>query len=144
MQPSATRPAPSPERPQALSVLAVLAAIGGIGAILGVLAGAFLIHGLPSLDGRDALIVTPALALAALYLAFAYGAWTVKPWAWTVGVVAGAGTVAYVIVILATQWGELMRDAPPLAWMSILVAVIAAAGVVVLFRADVKGAFGRT
>jgi len=44
--------------------------------VLGVLAGAFVIHGLDSLDSldaSDAIIVIPALALSALYLAFAYG-----------------------------------------------------------------------
>ncbi len=53
-----------------------------MGAVLGVLAGAFVIHGLASLDARDAIIVLPALGLAALYLAFAYGAWTLKSWGW--------------------------------------------------------------
>lgn len=122
--------------------MAILAGMGGVGAILAVLAGAFVIHGLDSLGATDAVIVVPALALAALYLAFAYGAWTLKSWAWTLGPVAAVATIVYVAAILITQWAELMRDAPPLAWMTLLVAVIAAVGLVVWFRPDVKAAFG--
>ena len=143
MQPSVTRPAPSPERPGIVTVAAVLAAIAGVVVILGVLAGAFLIHGVASLDAGDALIVTPGLVLAGMYLALAYGAWTLKPWAWTLGVVAAVATILYTAVILVAQWGELMRDAPPLAWMGVLVAVIAAIGLALWFRWDVTSAFDR-
>ena len=143
MQPSLTRPVQSPERPQTVTIVSILAAIGGVGAVLAVLAGAFVIHGLDSLDATDAVIVTPALLLAALYLALAFGAWTLKPWAWTLGIAAAIGTIVYVAAVLVTQWGELMRDAPPLAWMALLVAVIAAVGLVLWFRPDVKEAFGR-
>lgn len=143
MQPPVSRPTPSSERPQTVTILAILAAVGGVGAILGVLAGAFVVHGLASLDISDAVIVTPALVLAGLYLAFASGAWTLKAWAWTLGVVVGVATVVYVTAILVTQWAELMRDAPPLAWMALLVVVIAALGLVLWFRPHVKAAFDR-
>ncbi len=143
MQPSVTQPGPTPERPQTVTAMAVLAAIGGIGAILAVLAGAFLVHGVDSLDATDAPVVIPALALAAMYLAFAYGAWTLKPWAWALGLVAAVATIAYVALVLVTQWAELMRDAPPLAWLSLLVALVAAAALVLWFRPDVMAAFGR-
>ncbi len=143
MQPSVTRPASTPERPQTVTAMAILAAIGGVGAILAVLAGAFVVHGVDSLDATDAVVVVPALALAASYLAFAYGAWLLKPWAWMLGLVAAFATIAYVAVILLTQWAELMRDAPPLAWLALLVAVVAGAAVVLWFRPDVRAAFGR-
>ena len=143
MQPSITHQVPAPERPHAVTILAIVAAIGGVGAVLAVLAGALVIHGLASLDATDAIIVTPALALAALYLALAHGAWTLKSWGWTLGVVAAVATIVYVAAILATQWAELMRDAPPLAWMAVLVAVVAAAGLVLWYRPDVKAAFDR-
>jgi hypothetical protein len=144
MQPSVTRPASPPERPQTVTVVAILAAVGGVGAVLAVLAGAFVVHGVDSLDATDAVIVTPALVLAALYLALASGAWTLKPWAWTLGLVVAVATIAYVAAILGTQWTELMRDAPPLAWIGLLVAGIAAVGLVLWFRPDVKEAFGHT
>jgi hypothetical protein len=143
MQPSISRSAPAPERPAIVTVGAVLATAAGIVVILGVLAGAFLIHGLASLDAGDAVIVTPGLVLAAGYLALGYGAWTLKPWAWTLGVVAGIATIAYSAVILVTQWGELMRDAPALAWMGVLVVVATVVGLVLWFRPEVKAAFVR-
>ena len=143
MQPSITRPAPSPERPGIVTGAAILAAIAGVLVVLGVLEGAFLIHGLASLDAGDALIVTPGLVLAGMYLALAHGAWTLKPWAWTLGVVAAVATILYTAVILVAQWGELMRDAPALAWMGVLVAVVAAIGVALWFRWDVRASFDR-
>lgn len=143
MQQSVTRPAPSPERPTTVTVMAILAVIGGVGIVLGVLAGAFLIHGIASLDAVDAVIVGPGLVLAVLYLALARGAWNLKPWGWTLGVVAAAATIVYTVIILVVQWGELMRDAPPLAVMGLLVAAVAAVGLFFWFRPDVKAAFGR-
>lgn len=142
-QNAASRPASSPDRPTTVTVLAIFAVIGGVGAVLGVLAGALLIHGLASLDPTDAVIVIPALVLAALYLAFAYGAWNLRPWGWTLGVVASGATIVYTTTILVAQWGELMRDAPPLALIGVLVGVIAAVGLFFWFRPDVKAAFGR-
>ncbi len=140
---STTRPMPSPERPTAISVLAILAAVAGVLGVLGVLAGAFLIHGLSSLDGGDAVRVLPGLALAGSYLVFARGAWTLKSWAWTLGVVIGVGTIAYLSVILAVEWAELMRDGPPLAWASLLVILVAATGLVYWLRPEVRAAFDR-
>lgn len=123
--------------------MAIVAAVGGIGAVLGVLAGAFLIHGLASLDPTDAIVVIPGLVLAALYLSFAYGAWTLKPWAWTLGVVVGVASIVYVAAILVRDWAEFMRDAPPLAGIGVFVGVIAAVGLYFWFRPDVKAAFER-
>lgn len=143
MQHSVTRPAPPRHRPASVTIYAILATIAGIGTILGALAGAFLIHGVDSLDGTDAAIVLPAVALAGLYLAFAYAAWNLKPWGWTIGVVAGIGTIAYTTVILLMSWGEFMRDAPPFAVIGVLVILVAAFGLVIGFRPEVKAAFRR-
>ena len=141
---SATRPAPSLQRPVTITILAILAAVAGVVAILGVLAGALVIHGPESLDASDAIRVIPGLALAVLYLVFARGAWTLRPWGWMMGVVVGVATIAYLAAILFVEWGELMRDAPPLAWMSVLAMVIAAVGLIFWFRAEVRSAFDRS
>ena len=140
---STTRPLPSPDRPTTITVLALLAAVGGVLALLGVLAGAFVIHGVESLDGGDAVRVVPGVVLAVLYLVFARGAWTLRPWAWTLGVIVGVGTIAYLGAILAVEWAELMRDGPPLAWASLLAILVAAAGLVVWLRPEVRAAFDR-
>ena len=47
------------------------------------------------------LLGVAALAYAALLVAFAYGAWTLKPWAWPLGVaVAAFGIVMSIIYIV--------------------------------------------
>jgi hypothetical protein len=143
MQQFVTQPGFTRQRPLSVTILAILAALGGLGAVLGVLAGAFVIHGLDSLDATDAVIVLPGLALSALYLASAYAAWTLKPWGWTLGIVAGAATIVYTTAVLVGGWVELMRDAPPLAVIGVLVGLLAAVSLVVLLRPEVKAAFGR-
>ena len=142
-QHSYTRQLPGAPRPTTVTVLAVLACIGGVGALIGVVAGAFLVHGLSSLDAGDAVVVIPGIALAAVYLAFARGAWGLRPWGWTMGVVAGVSTVIYLAAILAAGWAEFMRDAPLRAWISLVAIVVAAAGLRLWFRAGVRAAFDR-
>ena len=142
MQPSVIRPAPSPERPLTVTILAILAVAGGIAAVLGVLAGSA-IHGLDSLDAIETTMVLAALAMAALYLVVAYGAWSLKPWAWTLGVIAGVATIVLTTAVLIRGWADLMVDAPALAWISVLVIVIAGVSLVLWFRPDVKAAFER-
>ena len=143
MQQPVTRRASSRQRPLSVTILAILAAVGGVGAVLGVLAGALVIHGLRSLDAIEILIALVAIALSALYLAFAYGAWTLKPWGWTLGIVAGAASIVYMTALLVRGWTDLIVDAPPLALIGLLVVVIAAVGLSLWFRRDVKAAFAR-
>ncbi len=143
MQQSGSRPRTSRQRPLSVTILAVLAAIGGIGAIVGVLAGATVVHGLGSLDAIEVIVVLVALAMSGLYLAFSYGAWTLRPWGWTLGIVAGASSIMYVTALLVRGWTDLVVDAPPLALIGVLVVVIATVGLFFWFRPDVKAAFGR-
>lgn len=143
MQHSATHPAPSRERPTSVTIYSILAAIAGVGTVLAALAGAFVIHGVDSLAATDALIVLPGVAVAGLYLAFSYAAWNLRPWGWTLGVLAAIGTIACTTAVLVTSWGEFMRDAPPFAVIGVLVVVVAAVGLVIGFRPEVKAAFRR-
>ena len=136
------RPASSRQRPRSVTILAILAAVGGLGAVLGVLAGS-VIHGLASLDAIETIIVLAALAMSALYLAFAYGAWTLQSWGWTLGVVAGAASIVLTTAVLVRGWADLMVDAPPFALIGVLVVVIAAVALFFWFRPDVKAAFER-
>ena len=142
MQQPVTRPASSRQRPLTVTILAILGAVGGIAAVLGVLAGAA-IHGLGSLDAIETIMVLAALGMSALYLALAYGAWTLKAWGWTAGIVAGAATIVLTTAVLVRGWADLMVDAPPLAVMSVLVVVIASVGLFFWLRPDVKSAFER-
>jgi hypothetical protein len=80
----AASPAPTAARPTGITILAVLAAIGGA---LGLLAGFVLLFaGAVLFGGLGALLGIAVLAYAALFIAFAYGAWTLRPWAWPLGV----------------------------------------------------------
>ena len=142
MQQSVTRPTSSGRRPLSVTLLAILAAVGGIGAVLGVLAGS-VIHGLGSLDSVETVIVLAALAMSALYLAVAYGAWMLKPWGWSLGVGAGVTTIVLTTAVLVRGWTDLMVDAPPLAVISVLVVIVAAVSLFVWFRSEVRAAFGR-
>ena len=143
MQQPVTPPASSRERPLSVTILAIVAAVGGVGALLGVLAGATVVHGLWSLDAIEVIIVAVALVMSALYLAFAYGAWTLKRWGWTLGIVAGAASVVYMTTLLIRGWADLVVDAPPLALIGVLVVAIAAVGLFVWFRPGVRAAFAR-
>ena len=143
MQP-ATRRVTSPPRPVTITVLAIVAAVAAVVAILGVLAGALVIHGPDTLDAGDAVRVLPGLGLAVLYLVFARGAWTLRPWAWTLGVLVAVATIAYLATILFVEWAELMRDAPLLAWMALVAIAVVAIGLALWFRRDVGAAFDRS
>jgi hypothetical protein len=86
-------------RPTGITILAVLAAIGGVFGLLGGF-GVLFVGGVVS---SPAVVVLGlcALAYAALFIAFAYGAWTLKPWAWPLGVaVAIFGIVVAILQVL--------------------------------------------
>jgi hypothetical protein len=89
------------ERPVGVTILAVLAFIGGIFGLLGALAllglGGVAAAGDAGLGGLTMLFGVLLLVLALIQLAFGYGAWTLKPWAWTLGV---AGQVLSLILAL--------------------------------------------
>ncbi len=105
------------------------------------IAGALVIHGLSSIDAGDAVRVLPGIMLGTLAIALARGAWTRASWGWTLGVIIGTGTIAYLGVILAVEWSELMRDASPITWASLLVIIAAAVALSVWFRPSVRSAF---
>ena len=88
--------APTVTRPTGLTILAVLAAISGI---VGLFGGFVVTFGGTVLFGQAGTILGIALlALSALTLAFAWGAWTMQPWAWPLGVVIAAGQIVFAIL----------------------------------------------
>ncbi len=79
--------------------------LAGIGGVLGLFGGFVLLFaGTAIFGGAGALLGIAALAYAALLIAFAWGAWTLQPWAWPLGV-AGAifGIVISVLYIIGGQ-----------------------------------------
>lgn len=125
-------------RPMGVTILAVLAAIGGV---LGLLGGIALLGlgglagagGAGPLGGFVAIFGIIAIGQAVLALAFAYGAWMLKPWAWTLGIVAFG--ISLVLAVLGMINGDFTGQ--------ILSAGIAVAILYYLFTPTVKAAFGR-
>jgi hypothetical protein len=115
------------QRPLGITILAILAAIAGIFGLLGTLG--LLAFGL----GIFGLIL---LVLSVVYLVFAYGAWTLKPWAWTLGVALSVASIILTVIQLVQGLTNVF---------SALIS-IAISGVILyyLFQPDVKAAFGRT
>jgi hypothetical protein len=144
---SAPPPPPSPtpgptatgRLPTGVTVLAILAAIAGVfgifgslvvlmgGAALGVATGSASLGALTSIVGAVWLISSIA------YLLFAWGAWGLQPWAWTLGIIIAAVSIVLGVV-------QLFNGSP-----GSVVSILIAAGITYyLFQPEVKAAFGRT
>lgn len=144
---SAPPPAPSPtsgptstaQRPTGITVLAILAAIAGVfgifGGILLVTGSAALgvATGSASLGTLGSMVGFVWLISSIAYLVFAWGAWGLQPWAWTLGIV-----LAAVSIVLGVF--QLINGQP-----GAIVSIAISAGITYyLFRPEVKAAFGRT
>jgi len=130
----------SSARPMGITILAVLAAIGGV---LGLLAAIALVGiggvvgagGGGFLAGFIAIFGIIALVQSVLLLAFAYGAWTLKPWAWTLGV--AAEVIGLALSVLFIVNGSSITS-------QLVGIVIGVAILYYLFTPAVKAAFGRS
>jgi hypothetical protein len=125
------------KRPAGIAVLAVVAALLGVLALLA--AGAWWnasegLVWLPRIHGGERLIALVLLAAGLSELVFAYGAWALRPWAWTLGVV-----LEVVVIVLALL--QLGRLEPVRHIVTIVIA-----GVVLWYLATprVRSAFGRS
>lgn len=132
-------------RPTGITILAILALIGGIFSVLAGLAAIGLggiaggtIGGSTGAAVGFVVILAGLVALigGALYLAFAYGAWTLKPWGWLLGIVgAGFGVVSAVLNFFGNDTG----------FVSLIIGVAISGGILYyLFQPHVKSAFGRS
>ena len=132
-------PTPAAARPTGITILAVLAAIGGV---LSILAGIAIVgiggfaaasSGTAAYFGLGAVAGIILLALGVLNLAFAYGAWTLKPWAWTLGV--GLQVANLIWAGLAALSGDVGGQ--------IISIAISAIILYYLFQPNIKAVFGR-
>ena len=132
-------PTPTAARPTGITILAVLAAIGGV---LGILGGVALVGlgglaagatGSAAYFGLGAVAGVIVLVLGVLNLTFAYGAWTLKPWAWPLGV--GLQVAGLIWSGLAAIQGDISGQ--------IISIVIAAIILYYLFQPSIKALFGR-
>jgi hypothetical protein len=129
---------PTTARPTGITILAILAAIAGVLGLFGSLlfigiGGAF--AGTTGLGGLVVVVGLLLLVLSVLYLVFAWGAWTLKPWAWTLGVGLSAASIVLTVLQLITGMSE-----PVGAIISIAISAVI---IYYLFQANVKAAFGR-
>jgi uncharacterized membrane protein (DUF2068 family) len=112
-----------------ITILAVLAAIGGLFGLFGgfVLLGAGAINGMYPILG----IITLISAIASL--AFAYGAWTLQPWAWMLGlVIQGVNVILAIISLIRGDFS------------SIVSLIIAGIIIYYLMTPEIKRAFGQS
>jgi hypothetical protein len=123
-----------------ITILAVLSAIGGVLSILG---GIALIGlggvgaastGQAALFGMGAIFGLLLLVSGIASLAFAYGAWTLQPWAWTLG-------VALQIISLALSVLSIVGGSD----IASQIISIAIAGIILyyLMQPSIKAVFGR-
>jgi hypothetical protein len=123
-----------------VTIIAVLAAIGGVLGLLGSLGLLALGGAIGAAGARAGLLFGSVLltglillVLSVAYLAFAYGAWTLKPWGWTLGI--GLAAISAVVAVLQLIGGDLS---------SIISIAISAVIIYYLMTPQVKAAFGRT
>ena len=128
------------QRPLGVTILAVLAAIGGV---LGILAGLVLVGLSSSVAAADmALPLSGAVVILGIVsivvgigdLAFAYGAWGLKPWAWMLGIVLEAVGIAV----------NLLEFRSATVTSTIVSVVIAGAIIYYLYQPHVRRAFGQS
>lgn len=135
------------QRPMGITILAVLAFIGGILGICGGLSGivgASFLGGLAAsvgasnataLGGMLVVYSIIALAFAVADLVFGFGAWTLKPWAWMLGMVLFGLNIVFQLVAVVAGWSTVG---------GVLISLVIS-GVIIyyLLTPDVKKAFGR-
>jgi hypothetical protein len=133
-------PTPAATRPMGITILAVLAAIGGFFGILAGLAvvgiGGFLAAstGAAGIFGLGAIFGVLTIVVAIASLAFAYGAWTLKPWAWPLGVAIAIINLGLSVATILGN-GDIVGQVIPI--------VIWAVVLYYLFQPTIKSLFGR-
>ena len=134
-------------RPTGVTILAVLALIGGIfnvlGGLLALMGGSMAGAAVggsqgAAVGGMFFIFAVILLAVGILYLAFAYGAWTLKPWGWALGIIAALASLVFTAISVVTS-GDMMASLTG----SIIPIAVAAVIIWYLNQPTVKSAFGR-
>jgi len=135
------------QRPFGVTILAILSLVSGLwgilkglfavgvgGVVAALVAGAHPIAG--AMVGVFAVLIGLVAVLTGLFcLLFAYGAWNLRPWAWTLGVVTNAITVA---------WSLLVVLGPGLLRERLGTIIVSMVILYYLTTPQIKKAFGRT
>jgi hypothetical protein len=121
-------------RPLGVKMIAGLAAFRGV---IGLWAAIAVVGVLSSFGADDFSVLDLAwLIIAAVFLAFAIGVWRLKGWAWTLGVALTAGSMLLEVFGLLTE-GQALAG-------TLISMAISAVILFLLFKPDVRAAFGRT
>lgn len=130
---------PAGARPMGITILAVLSAIGGVLTILvglGLMAAGAVLASAVAIGGLAAIFGIIFIVIGAAELAFAYGAWTLAPWAWMLGI--GLMVASLVVTIVQIVLG----------YQSISNSIIGIAiNLIILYyldTPDIRRAFGRS
>ena len=97
----------APARPVGITVMAAFAAVGGVMSLIGGIGLMTLGSIAGAVGGASStgfILGIALIALGALYLAFAGGAWMLRPWAWRLGM--AAAVVGIVFAILNFLMGD--------------------------------------
>lgn len=132
------------KRPAGVTIIAVLAIIYGIFslllALLGLLGSALLASGVGTVKYSAGVLIYATITdaiLGILYLAFGIGAFSLKRWAWT------AGVVALVLDIVRQIVGVIMHGFSASNAVGFIITIVIALVVLwYLFRPTVRAAFG--
>jgi uncharacterized membrane protein (DUF2068 family) len=127
-------------RPLGVTILAVLAIIFGT---LGIVNWLSMLAGRPFSGAGGAALLgdvyywTVSVVMSVLQVAFGYGAWTLKPWGWILGVALQAISIAFALLFVILI--------PSFATFVVQMFSIAIAAIIVfyLFTPDVRRAFGK-
>jgi uncharacterized membrane protein (DUF2068 family) len=123
------------QRPTGVTILAILALIGGI---LGLVGGLFL-FGIAStfavlgISGLATIVAIVLIVGGVLDLFLAYGAWNLRPWAWTLGIVAEIVAIVSQVLYIGNGLAN-----------SIIGIAIAVGIIYYLYQPRVRRAFGQT
>ncbi|HLA17591.1 MAG TPA: hypothetical protein VJZ72_11910 [Candidatus Limnocylindrales bacterium] len=136
-------------RPTGITILAILSIIGGVFGLiggLGLIAGGALLGGAvggttgAALGGMAFVFGIVTLGFAVAYIAFAYGAWTLKPWGWMLGVIMALASLVWTAIGILLS-GNIMGNL-----LSVSTIISVAIPLIILYYLNtpvVKSAFGR-
>jgi uncharacterized membrane protein (DUF2068 family) len=127
------------QRPTGITVLAILSFIGGVLAIFAGLALVGLSGAIAAAAGGGGGLATILglllLVFGVLELILGYGFWTLKPWAWSMGVALQAAGIVLDVIQFTNNGSQLV---------SVIISIAISAAIIwYLFQPHVKAAFGR-
>lgn len=123
--------APASTRPTGITILSILAGLEGVALLF----GGFVVMGAGALTstGSATILGLSGLALGGLWLALGWGFWTIKPWAWMLGVVLAAAAIILSVLQLIGANGGIFNAILSIAFPAIVLYYLNQPGIKALF-----------